>query len=230
MERLRERWAALRGRLAPRQLLLPAIVLVELLLLFALGNGRTSPAAPADAGPALRVFDVARQDLAPTPPLPPTEPTEVIVPPPLIDVPAPSPMVVSIAPLPPASAPVGAAGPACDVNGAMLATLRTDPLAAQAITRVPRQNRSVANALQIWNGRWADAAQLGGAETVQLLRHAVANGLARLPPGCRDQGRVGPAFFLVPQEGEDIMIVIGSDNWSWGQLLLPDTEDSERNG
>jgi hypothetical protein len=82
-------------------LLLPAIVAIELLLLLWSFGGALAPPRGERSGPAeaLHLFDLPGQP-APTPP-PPPPPTAQIVPPPVLEVPTPDPMLVSLAPAPP---------------------------------------------------------------------------------------------------------------------------------
>jgi hypothetical protein len=103
--------------------------------------------------------------------------------------------------------------------------LRT-PSVTQAIASVPRQNRSVANVLQLWNGVWAGPQELGGAANLATLQAAVRNTLGALPAECGTQLRTGPAFFLLSSAGEDVTIVIGSGQWSWSQLVAPASDAS----
>jgi hypothetical protein len=100
--------------------------------------------------------------------------------------------------------------------------LLADPAAVAAVVHAPREARSIAEAVVIWNAGWADLARnveapLGPAR--QVLEQSIAS----IPAECLNEEIAGPRLFLIPAgEGVNMFLVVGSGKWSWGQLVAND--------
>ncbi len=141
-------------------------------------------------------------------------PEHSVTPQPLVS--SPTPTVIQAAT--PAS---GSPGAACDIGGAVQVALRSDPAAHQAVTLIPRPDRSAANAVMMWNGQWIDPAEVGGAASFSTVRTSIRQIVAAADPGCRDQELVGPRFMLIPDaEGAMIVVAVGNATWRWSDLLI----------
>ena len=106
----------------------------------------------------------------------------------------------------------------CAVGAAVQAALRSSASVKLALSRMPRDARSVADAVQLWNGQWADPAALGGAGALDPIRAAVAAAVRAAPADCRDARVAGPQLMFVETEGTRVL-AFGSGIWTWSQVL-----------
>lgn len=109
-------------------------------------------------------------------------------------------------------------GEACSPLDAVTAQLTTDPMVPLAINRVPRANRSISDAIVMWNAEWSAAA---AAEEAPLadVRDSVLLILETLPPDCLADPVIGPRLIAIPEEDNTTFLAFGSGEWSWQQLL-----------
>ncbi len=117
------------------------------------------------------------------------------------------------------SAASGSQGAACDLAGTIQSTLVSDPMTHQALVSIPRQNRSAADAVMLWNGRWTDAAVLGGAPVLTAVQSAIRGIVSSARADCRDQINTGPRFIFVPEPDGEMIIAIGSGSWRWSDMM-----------
>ncbi len=190
------------------------------------GFSRGATPTPAHAAPA-----PAAPSAKPAPPAPddPIEPRTVLQT--VSDILAislpeqsatPRPLVANVNPTIPqtAAAASGAPGAACDIEGAVQTTLRSDPGAHGAVLLIPRRQRSAANAVLLWNGRWIDPAEVGGATAFETIRTSIRQVVSTAQADCREREVVGPRFMLIP-EGEGMVVaVVGNASWRWSDLLV----------
>lgn len=115
----------------------------------------------------------------------------------------------------PASAQIGA-GPACNLTPAVVRDFSQSPLVRQGVSELPAGEKSVANAVQIWDGAWPDETQSGGKA---LIRALLTREIAAAPADCRKQVNNGPVFFVVPDGAATAIVAVGSGQWTWGQLV-----------
>ena len=130
------------------------------------------------------------------------------------------------APAPQPAAPGATVGPtasatSCDLSGAIQAALEGDPKTRDELALIPRQARSVANAVQLWDGVWVDPDSLGGPAITEPIRVAIVNTISQAPPACSDQTVVGPRLFAVADPRGTIIVALGSGQWKWSDLLAP---------
>lgn len=176
----------------------------------ALIRAQAMPAAPAKP---------RRPAAAPRPtPVAPTDPNPLASPAPPSAEPEPEPStqdLEALAAFQPRSAQGDPQAP-CALAEALAHDLQTSPLAQQGLERLPRAARSVANAVQLWDGRW-NAEMAGG----PLLRGLIEREIAAAPPACAHQVNQGPIFLLAAQNAATIVLVLGSGEWRWGDLIAP---------
>ncbi len=171
---------------------------------------------------ALTMFDVTglSSDEAPTPPkapqpkpVPPTPPQPVVVPPTVL--PTPSAMVVALLD----QAETATMGGACDLTGPVQAALQSSELVAASVPQIPRDQRSVANAIMVWNAGWiAPDTQLEPA-AFDAIRHVIAETVAAASAECRLQPQGGPRLIMLTGATENTVLALGSGTWRWQDLL-----------
>jgi hypothetical protein len=98
------------------------------------------------------------------------------------------------------------------------AALKADPSVHDAIARIPRSARSVANAVMIWDGTWTDFGLLGGTLTLEPIRNVVLRELAAAPPSCRNDPVTGPRLVVVGDAARTTILTFGSGVWRWSDL------------
>jgi len=90
------------------------------------------------------------------------------------------------------------------------------PIVRQGVAELPAGEKSVANAVQMWDGAWATETTSGG---MALLRGLLTREVDAAPADCRSQVNTGPVFFLVPDGEAMVVVAVGSGQWTWGQLV-----------
>lgn len=115
----------------------------------------------------------------------------------------------------PASAQIGA-GPACNLTPAVVRDFSQNPVVRQGVSELPAGEKSVANAVQIWDGAWPQETLSGGKALLRLL---LVREIAAAPADCLKQVNTGPVFFTVPDGAATVMVAVGSGQWTWGQLV-----------
>jgi len=107
----------------------------------------------------------------------------------------------------------------CRLDALLQGALSVDPRVLRALQLMPRSDRSVANAIMLWNGRWTNPAALGGPAVVDPLRGAIVDRLRLARSDCREATIHGPVFIFVPSGSETTVLTVGSGEWRWGDLL-----------
>jgi hypothetical protein len=118
-------------------------------------------------------------------------------------------------------ASLGGAGDPCQLTQWLQVLLAEDPFVRAALARLPPNRRSVANAVMLWDGRWAEARAGPGEDLLQPIRQAITTGLALTPAECREQWMTGPRFISVPDQRTSTTLALGSGVWRWADLLGP---------
>ena len=173
-----------------------------------------SAAVSALPSKALTHESISKPSSTPAPP-------EITLPPTL----APEPVLLPISPVslnqaPPdlgSSSALGG-GEDCAMLEHLQLRLRSDVNALSALHRVPGSARSVANAVQLWDGDWASAASLGGPDVFEPIRDAVVQTVRAAPEGCQTQQVHGPRLIAVPDGAGSIIVSLGSGTWAWKDL------------
>lgn len=193
-----------------RRLLIPALLLAHAgLLLIALRE------RPVAAEPPVQIITVTEIAAA----APPSLPIEIKLFPVSATVDAPALAAPEAAAEP--SLPTGAVqtGTGCDLSGAVQTRLRSSPEVTAALQRMPRNARSVADAVMLWDGHWIDAADVGGSGALDPIRTAVAAAVRAAPASCRDALVAGPRLLIVAGATGNQVLAFGSGQWTWSQLL-----------
>ncbi len=197
---------------AQRLLVLGAVVLVHLLLLALLITARSRLApSPVKAGAInLIALDTNEPEppAEPPPPRLPSERVEEVVPP----------TEPSEAFDPLSQSTSAAAGSACAPLDAVASALLIDSAAMAAVRAAPRETRSISDAIVIWNSGWSGAATRPE-DPLGAVRLMVERTLAMLPPECLEPVVAGPRLMPVTVGESTRLLVFGSGEWAWKQLL-----------
>jgi hypothetical protein len=157
----------------------------------------------------------------------PLEPLKVVVP-------SLSPIVVVRKPVAAASTTpaMNSAGLALGAGGCALDQTVGDAILADAaamaeLEALPRQARTEADAVMVWDGVWPEPGSPAVTPSVDFtrpgaLRRAVEIAIASAPAECRDAPVAGPRFIALPGAFRTTTIVIGSGQWRWADVLKPD--------
>lgn len=108
----------------------------------------------------------------------------------------------------------------CNLTQSMASVFAQSPEVQYGLAALPVANRSVANAVMLWDGEWASDTQSGGKA---LLRGLLLKALSSARPECLNGLNRGPVLFLVPDRGTTVVLAIGSGEWRWGDLLNDET-------
>ena len=106
----------------------------------------------------------------------------------------------------------------CNLTEQLAAAFAHSPAVQQGLDNLPASQRSVANAVMLWDGRWPDGAASEG-ET--LLRALLVKGVSTARPDCLQAVNTGPVLFFVPDRETMVVLAVGSGEWRWGDLLTP---------
>lgn len=115
-------------------------------------------------------------------------------------------------------AAMGEPGAACDVTQQLAETFGNSPEVRQGIAAIPSSGRSVANAVMLWDGQWADGTQGGG---MAVLRALLVKAVVSSRPECLQAQNQGPVLFLIPDNQTTVVLAIGSGQWRWADMLEP---------
>ncbi len=148
-------------------------------------------------------------------PVPPTSREPIVVPPPIVPLPAPDQAVIALL----EQSDATLSGGACDLTAPVQAALQASKELQASLPQIPRTQRSVANAIMVWNVDWvALDAQLDTA-ALTIVRDVVAQTVAAASPECRLQAQGGPRLILLPGSADTTVLALGSGSWRWQDLL-----------
>lgn len=213
---LRERYARWR-RGGVLMLVLAAHLLVVLFLVLArrvpdarpvqatlqLLSLRNTPGAPAK--PA------AARSVTPAPPKPTPAPVTLPTPPP-------PPVIGLAAGGEVVGASVGVDG-GCAMPTAIAKAIEGNPAAIAALQALPPEVRSKADAVMIWDTDWLRAPASDGSDGLLPVRQVIEQVFAASAPQCIEVPVTGPQFIPVTVSDRTVMLVVGSGNWAWKNLL-----------
>jgi hypothetical protein len=106
----------------------------------------------------------------------------------------------------------------CDILGGVQQRLQDDPSVLGALQALPLDNRSVANAVMLWDGTWR---QEGPPRPIATLRAALQRALGGAPPACLAADNIGPRLIMLRDGRGTTLLAVGSGAWTWAQLTLP---------
>lgn len=113
------------------------------------------------------------------------------------------------------AAPLGGCATLEVVTNALMA----DGAAIDAIHNAPRETRSIADAVMMWNAGWSEAAQTIDAPLGQV-RAIAEQSLHSVDEGCLEEVIAGPRLVPIPAGEGTMFIVFGSGNWRWRELMF----------
>jgi hypothetical protein len=135
----------------------------------------------------------------------------------------PTPLFSAAAPLQTtAAAPTSAAdasGATCDLTAALQTALQSSPQVLAQLARMPRQIRSVANAIMVWDGHWSTIANTGSPPMADPLHQTIIGLVRSMSPACKAQPVVGPRLLYVTDPQGATIVAVGSGTWRWADLL-----------
>ena len=213
----------LQANLRRRHLLMPAILAAHVFILLLILLAPAQPIAAPAAASRLSVFDVAAADTLPPQAAQP-EPPRMPAPQPMIELPIESPLEASPPVINAAASAQTGFGTSCDLAGLLAGAFENDPLLRGQLARIGPEARSVANAMMFWDGGWVPVEGRAPEDAVALLRNAIVEGVRAAPPQCLGQEVAGPRFIPVKEAQGTMILVLGSANWRWEQLLSPDPQ------
>ena len=111
-------------------------------------------------------------------------------------------------------------GEICSPLDAVTAQLISDPLVPLAIERVAPSDRSISEAIVMWNAEWSVAAASDEAPLADVRSRVVAI-LESLPLDCLATPVIGPRLVAIPEQGFTTFLAFGSGEWTWQQLVTP---------
>lgn len=114
--------------------------------------------------------------------------------------------------------PLGAAG-GCAIFDLVAKSLTAEPAVTAAALTTPRDSRSIADAVVIWNVGWSVTAG-SPAEPLGPARAVIEQSLRSAPDNCLDEPVAGPRLVPIPEGDRTMFLAIGSGNWTWRQLLV----------
>ncbi len=104
----------------------------------------------------------------------------------------------------------------CNLTAMLATALSQSPAVKQGLDELPVSERSVANAVNMWDGQWPEESSGGGKA---LLRALLVKAITGARPDCLTKANRGPVLFLVPDSQTTVVLAIGSGEWTWGDLL-----------
>ena len=196
-----------------RGIVVTIIATAHLFVLVALVTQSIGIASSSTPAMALLAFREPASDVAPA--LPQVEVTlPVAIEAVLVEPPEPiefaEPAAPSMVPTLPEAPSPGDCAPADALQSALSAA----PEVRLALAQVPVRNRSVADAIVIWNVTWTALASADNAPLASV-RNVVTQTLRALPAACVGAPVTGPRFFLIETPGGVMVLTFGSGNWRW---------------
>lgn len=111
-----------------------------------------------------------------------------------------------------------ARGETCQLTQWIQDALRQDDSVREALSAIPREARSLANAIMLWDGRWVETATMSAGQVLPI-RDAIILGVRTAPAACRDEEMRGPLLIAVPDRFGTTLLAVGSGAWRWSDLL-----------
>ena len=112
-------------------------------------------------------------------------------------------------------------GVTCSPVDIVTTQLANDPIVPVAIARVPKVDRSISEAIVMWNIEWTSSTASDDAPLAHV-RNLIHLTLMDLPPDCLAMPVIGPRLIpITDEEGSTTFLAFGSGKWSWQQLLEP---------
>ncbi len=117
----------------------------------------------------------------------------------------------------------------CRVAQKLQIAVQNDPSMKQVLGQVPRSKRSVANVIMVWDGAWVGNSNLTVSDqpaealepAPELLKVGIQGHFRAITTECLSQTVLGPEFILIDYGSEPTVLVFGSGEWRWADLVDP---------
>lgn len=120
---------------------------------------------------------------------------------------------------------VGADG--CDLGAMLQATLQSSEAVRLNLSAIPSAQRSVANAIMVWNRDWMSFGASPIADSNAMIRDVVSARIAEADPECRLQPQSGPQLIVVTNGPITTVLAFGSGSWRWQDLIEQPSGDQQ---
>lgn len=114
-------------------------------------------------------------------------------------------------------------GEVCSPIDVVTTQLTSDTAVPAEIAMVPRTDRSISEAIVIWNAEWSSSAIADDAP-LRNVRDRIESTLAELPLECLETPVAGPRLIPIMIDGSTTFLAFGSGEWTWQQLIEPQPE------
>ncbi len=114
---------------------------------------------------------------------------------------------------------MAATGIACDLTAPVQAALQSSVEVQDALQEIPTSQRSVANAIMLWDGAWTVMRDRPAASALALVRNLVVQTIAAAGPECRFQVQAGPRLVYLSNDAVTTSLAIGSGQWRWQDVV-----------
>jgi hypothetical protein len=119
----------------------------------------------------------------------------------------------------PVSASALPTGSACDLTDPVQSALQANADVRARLPMIPLNQRSVANAVMVWNAGWLHTDDPLAKDAYVAIRDAVAGAVMAASDACRSQVQIGPRLVILPGDhGPATVIALGSGQWTWQQV------------
>ena len=189
----------------------------------------STTATPQQVARNLSVFDISAAAAMPqaAPEAPPSVPVKKPPPQPVIAPPAVVPTTNDIVVATLDQTPPGITGGVCDLTAVVQSALQSSDAVQNTLPQIPRDQRSVANAVMIWKAAWLTDARDPDATAMTVIRDVVARTVTAATPECRLQPQAGPRLLIVQGAAENVVLAVGSGAWRWQDLVDTAAADPE---
>ncbi len=109
-------------------------------------------------------------------------------------------------------------GEVCSPIDVVTRQLTSDPTVPAEIDMVPRADRSISEAIVVWNAQWSNTA-IADDGPLRNVRDRIESTLAELPLECLETPVAGPRLIPIVIDGSTTFLAFGSGQWTWQQLI-----------
>ena len=117
----------------------------------------------------------------------------------------------------PTSLPAAALG-GCAPEDALRLALAASPEVMRALAAIPASQRSVADAIVVWNAAWSVPTRRSHAPLASI-KIVVTHTLGALPAPCLAQEVNGPRLVLIEAASGPMVLAFGSGTWRWQDVV-----------
>lgn len=108
----------------------------------------------------------------------------------------------------------------CDLTQPVQDALRHNEQVERQLPTIPATDRSVANAIVLWNAGWVSTSSVPAGAALTTIRQTIVQTIAASSTECRSQLQAGPRLIYLPVDaGKTLVLALGSGRWTWQQLV-----------